>query len=239
MTNGTAVYPPTSTTGTYAYMPSVGECVLNAFSRIRIRGPMVKAEHLQTAAMESNLLQVEFSIRGPTLWTVGQLPVITTVQGQTTYSVPPGVMMITNCTIGLGTPPNEQELTITPMSRTEYTMYPNKQQQGRPTSFWYDRTIASTITLWPCPDQAYNLHLWGFTQMQDASLRNATQFQAPYRALDAICAGLAWRLAVHYAQDLEQTRKAQYDEAYKYYAAQDTEDSAIYIVPMLWNYYNY
>jgi hypothetical protein len=228
---------PSNLSGAYHFMPTVGECVLNAFSRIRIRGPMVLAEHLHMAFMESNLLQVEFSVRGPTLWTTGALPVFQSEPGVPTYPVPPGVMMITNCTIGIGDPPDEQELTITPMSRTEYVMYPNKLQQGRPTSYWYDRSIASTLTLWPCPDQAYNVHLWGFMQMQDASLRNGVQFQAPYRALDAICAGMAARLAVHYAQDLEATRQAQYDRAYGFYASQDTEDAAVYIVPMLAGYF--
>ena len=54
-----------ATTGTFDFAPSVGECVLNALSRIQIRGPMVKAEMLHMATLEANLLQSEWSNRGP------------------------------------------------------------------------------------------------------------------------------------------------------------------------------
>lgn len=222
--------------GTFTFAPSIGECVLNACSRLRLRGPILKAEHLATAQMESNLLQAEWSNRGPTLWTVAET-VEATVPTISTYPVDPATIMITNATIGWGTPPNEQELTITPISRQQWTMMPNKQTPGRPTLYWYDRTLAPTLTLWPVPDQAYNLHIWGFGQIQDANLQGAGQFAVPYRWLDCCCAGLSFRLARHYAQDLEQIRKADYDDAYKVAATQDVEDAPLYIWPQIGGYY--
>jgi len=227
---------PTTLSGTYNFFPSLGEVTLNALSRIRLRGPMVLAEHLHQSFMEANLLQSEWSNRGPNLWTVGQLPIVPTVPGVATYTIPSTIIMLTNVTIGWGNP--ETEITITPITRQEYTMFPVKTTQGRPTSYFFDRTIAPTITLWPTPDQVYNLHLWGFGQQMDAQMRANAQMEVPYRWLDACCSGLAYRLSRHYANDLEAQRKSDYDEAYKLAAVQDTEDGHIYIMPMIGGYYD-
>lgn len=236
MSNGVVVQP-SNTSGTFNFFPSLGECTLNALSRIRIRGPMVAAEHLHQAWMESNLMQVEWSNRGPNLWKVNE-QVFDLQAGIPTYALPSTNIMVLNVTIGVGDPPNEQELTITPMTRQEYTMQPNKLQQGRPTTFWYDRTIAPTITFWPAPNQVYHCHVWSFGQQFDASHRAAMQLDVPYRWLDAACAGLAYRMAIHYAPDLEAQRKVQSDDAYKFASTQDTEDGSIYFLPSISNYYD-
>lgn len=228
-----------ATSGTFDFAPSIGECVLNALSRVRIRGPMVKAEHLATAQMEVNLLQVDWSNEGPTLWTVDETDLLCT-PGQPQYPVDPTTIMLLNVTIGFGTPPAEQQLTISPVSRQEWTMFPDKNRQSRPTCYWYDRTIGPTLNLWPVPNQAYGLHYWRFRQIQDANLAGAGSFEIPYRWLDAACAGLAYRLSMHYAQDLEGQRKAQYDGpdgAYTKAAKQDVEDAGIWVIPMIGAYY--
>ena len=228
---------PSNTSGTMGFFPSLGEVTLNAFSRIRLRGPMVLAEHLHQAWMEANLMQVEWSNRGPNLWKVSEL-VFDVDSNAATYSIPSTTIMVLNVTVGTGDPPNEQELTITPMTRQEYSMQPNKYTQGRPTSFWFDRTISPSITLWPWPNQPYHLHVWSFGQQFDAVQRGAMQLDVPYRWLDAAAAGLAARLAVHYAQDLEVTRAAMAKQAYDYAATQDTEDGSIYFLPMVQSYYD-
>jgi hypothetical protein len=228
---------PSNTSGTFNFFPSLGEVTLNALSRIRIRGPMVLAEHLHQAWMEANLLQVQWSNKGPNLWKVSE-QAFDTVQGIASYPLPSTGIMVLNVTIGLNDPPNEQELTITPMTRQEYTMQPNKDQQARPTSYWYDRTIAPTITFWPTPNMVYHVHVWSYTQQMDAVMRAQKQLDVPYRWLDAAAAGLAYRLAVHYAQDLEAPRKIQAGESYDSAAKQDTEDGNIYILPMVQGYYD-
>lgn len=233
----TLVTQPSRTSGTFNFFPSLGECTLNALSRIRIRGPMVLAEHLHQAWMEANLLQVEWSNKGPNLWTVSE-QVFDTVPGVASYPLPSTGIMVLNVTIGTGDPPNEQELTITPMTRQEYTMQPTKGTQGRPTSYWYDRTISPTITFWTTPNDVYHVHVWSYGQQQDAIMRSAMQLQIPYRWLDAACSGLAYRLATHYAQDLEVVRQAQAKQAYDDAAKQDTEGGNLYFLPMIQNYYD-
>ena len=234
-----------TTSGTYDFAPGVGECLLNAFSRIGIRGPSLKAEHFQTGYMEANLMQAEWSNRGPTLWTVDTVTT-PTVAGTATYSVPAATIMILNVTRGIilndGT---ETDIVITPLSRQEYFSYPNKSTPGPPTSYWFDRTISPTITLWPVPDDVFNLNVQRFRQIQDADMAAAGNFEIPYRWLDAACAGLALRLSRHYATNLEQQRKIDYEGnkamgmkgAYDHAADQDTEESHLYILPALIGYY--
>ena len=221
-----------STTGTFDFAPSVGECVLNALSRIQIRGPMVKAEMLQMATQEANLLQVEWSNRGPNLWTVDEQEV-DTVPGYATYPVDPSTIAVLEVTIGQGDVPNENEIMLTSISRTTYMAYPNKSSRGRPTSYWYDILIAPTITLWPVPNDVYHLHFTRFRQQMDATMRGAANFETPYRWLDAACSGLAARLATHYAPALEATRMAQAERAYSFAAARDKENAPIYLSPMI------
>ena len=221
-----------TTTGTFDFAPSVGECVLNALSRIQIRGPMVKAEMLQMANQEANLMQVEWSNRGPNLWTVDE-QTVETVPGFATYPVDPSTIAVLEVTLGQGVAPNETEILLTSISRTQYMAYPNKMSPGPPTAYWYDILIAPTITLWPVPDQVYNLHFTRYRQQMDATMRGAGNFETPYRWLDAACSGLAARLATHYAPALEQTRMAQAERAYAFAASRDKENAPIFLSPMI------
>lgn len=226
----------TGPSGTFNFAPSVGECVLNAFSRIRLRGSMVKAEHLMQAQLEANLMQMQWNNKGPNLWTQDMLPIMTE-PGIATYPIPGITVMVTNVTIGLSDPPTMQDLTISPVSRQMYSMYPNKNQPGRPTVYWFDRQLSPTITLWPVPDTVYTMKVWRFRVMQDAVLANARAFEVPVLWLDAACAGMAYRLSMHYAQDLEEKRKAQADEAYTIAATQNVEDAPLYILPQIEGYF--
>jgi hypothetical protein len=219
-------------TETFNFAPSVGEVVLNALSRIQIRGPMVKAEMLQMANMEANLMQSEWGNRGPNLWTVDEQEV-DTVPGYATYPVDPSTIAVLEVTLGQGDPPNETEILLTSISRTQYMAYPNKSSPGRPTVYWYDILIAPTITLWPVPDQVYHLHFTRFRQQMDATMRAAGNFETPYRWLDAACAGMAARLATHYAPALETVRYAQAERAYNFAAARDKENAPIFLAPMI------
>ena len=111
-------------------------------------------------------------------------------------------------------------------------------QQGFPTSFWWDRVIPSTLTLWPVPDGSatYTLTYYYYSQIQDANLRQGGNAQVPYFWLNAYTADLAHRLARIYAPALEAARKADRDEAYMR-ANKQTEMAPFYISPGLAGYY--
>lgn len=225
--------------GAYAFLPSTGELIVAAFRRVQIHRSEILTEHLADARNEANLLQVQWANLGPTLWTV-DLQTVPLVQGQATYSVPAETVMMLDAYISI---PNGDGTTsdriIWPYSRTEYASVPDKAQQGAPTSFWYDRVIAPTFTLWPVPDgSVQSLSYYRFTQIQDAATTNATNPQIPYLALDAWVACLTQRLAVIYPPP-----KTGYDydgaaaKALNVMFTQINENTPLYLLPMTAGYW--
>lgn len=227
-----------TTSGTYNFNPSLGECVLNAFARCGIRRTALAQEHMADARFEANLMFSDWSNKGVNLWEVDRVSV-PLVQGTTTYSVDAKTVMVLDAVVTTGSGASQFDRVIMPISRTEYSQTPNKNLQAPPTVFWFDRLISPTITLWPVPDQSsyYTLNYYRVTQIQDAELTNGQTVDIPYRWLDAMCAGLAARMAAIYAPDRAVILDAKAMQAYTTAATQDTENVPIYLMPGLSGYY--
>lgn len=227
-----------TTSGTYNFNPSLGEVVLNAFARCGVRRTAIAQEHLADAAFEANLMFSDWSNKGVNLWEVDRVSV-PLVQGTTTYNVDAKTVMILDAVITTGSGASQFDRVIMPISRTEYSQTPNKNLQAPPTVFWFDRLINPTITLWPVPDQSsyYTLNYYRVTQIQDAELTNGQTLDIPYRWMDAMCAGLAARVAAIYAPDRLAILEAKAAQAYTTAATQDTENVPLYIMPGLSGYY--
>lgn len=92
---------------------------------------------------------------------------------------------------------NISDTPITRISEYEYTSIINKSSfTGRPSSFYVDRQVTPILYLWPTPNSSYNnLYFSYWCAMQDigAQINNA---EVPARFLEALCAALAFRLAV-------------------------------------------
>lgn len=227
---------PQVTSGTYAFAPSLGEVVLNAFARIGVRRTEIEQTHLMDARMEANLLLARMSDQQPNLWTV-DLQALPLLQGIATYTVPAETAMILDAYVRYGSPPTDRS--IYPISRSEYATYPDKTLQAFPTVFWYDRLISPTITLWQVPDGngPYTLFYYRVRQIQDAEYINGQNIEIPYLWLDAFVSGLAARLARIYAPPLEMQRKADAQEAWDIAAKQDIENVSVAIMPGLIGYF--
>lgn len=225
-----------TTSGTYNFAPNVGDLILNAYDRIQIRPSALTQDHMINARTEGNFLQVEWQNKGVSLWTV-DLETVPLIQGTASYSVPAETVMILDAYIGVGSP--EIDRFISPISRTDYAAQANKTQQGFPTTYWFDRLISPTITLWPVPDQNsyYTLKYYRYRVIQDAEYAGGIAPEVPYLFLDAWTACLAHRLARIYAPQMEQQRKADAVEAWNIAAAQNTENVPIFIRPDLSPYY--
>lgn len=221
-----------STSNTFAFNPSFGEMVTLAYGRCGVRRTAIVREHMEDARMEANMLLAEFANRGPNLWSVS-LETNILVPGVKTYNVPAETVMVLDAYIRTSSGGVNTDRIITPVSRTDYASYPNKEQQGIPTVFWFDRGIAPTITLWQVPDasQAYTLQYYVYTQIQDASLPNGTTMDLPYRFLDAFVAGLAAKLALIYAPDRYDRLSAVADRSWTIAATQDVENTPVYVTP--------
>lgn len=227
------------TSGTYNFAPTLGEVVLYAFARIGIRRTEILQTHLADARLEANLLLAKISDTQPNLWTV-DLQALPLIQGASTYTVPAETTMILDAYVRYGNPSTDRAMY--PISRSEYSTYPQKSLQAFPTVFWFDRLISPTITIWPVPDGngPYTLFYYRVRQVQDAEYSDATNalnIEIPYLWLDAFVAGLAARLARIYAPSMESQRKADADEAWALAAKQDVENVALMISPGLTSYF--
>ena len=230
--------PSQVTSNTFDFAPSLGEVVLNAFSRIQVRPSEITPSHMFQARMAANLLLAEWSNDQPSLWEV-ELQIMPLTQGVATYAVPQPTVMILDMYITLGTTPTNDRY-IYPISRTDYASYTNKTVQSVPTVYWYDRLISQTVTFYPTPDGngPYTAKFYSVRQTQDVDIPNGQNIEIPYRFMEAYCAGMAWKLSEHYAPQLEDKLFARYSRQWMLATKQDVENVSLYISPGIGGYFD-
>jgi hypothetical protein len=228
-----------TTSGTYTFNPSLGELTLYSYNLCGLRNTSLLQEHMESARMATNLMLARWANQGVNLWCVDLISV-PLVQGQKTYSVDGDTVMILDAYMeidnGSGAPIDR---IILPISRTEYASYANKEQQGFTTTYWFDRLISPTVTLWPVPDgsSAQYLKYYRVRRIQDSALTNAQNVEIPYLWLEAFALGLAQRLAMIWSPDKVQMLKPLADEAYTVASEQNIEQAQQYITPMISGYF--
>lgn len=227
-----------TSSGTYSFSSSNADIVVGAFGRIGIRRTQLLAEHMKDGYRQANLSFVKFVQAQPNLWTSEQ-QIVSLTQGTATYTLPARSIMVLSAFIRTGSDTAQNDRLIFPISEYEYASYPNKNAQGFPSVFWFNRQIIPQITFWLVPDgnTTYSAYLQIVRQIQDANLVNGETPDLPYRWLDAFEAELAYRLSRIYAPDKEAPRKADAAEAWALAATQDTENVPLSIKPGLWGYY--
>jgi len=203
---------------------------------------------MEAARMATNMMLSRWSNQGVNLWAV-DLVTTPLVTGQSTYDVDQSTVMILDAYIQTNSSGALTDRIILPISRTEYASYPNKQQQGFPTVFWFDRLISAarstgsagpTVTIWPVPNTTQGpttLKYYRVRQIQDAALQNGQTVEIPYLWMEAFAYGLAQRLAIIWAPDKVAIMKPMADESYQIAADQNVETAQQYISPMLSGYF--
>lgn len=227
-----------TSSNTYAFSPSLADLVVNSFARIQIKRPALTVDHLRDATIECNLLFAEFSNRQPNLWTT-ETTSIPLIASTASYTLAAKTIDVLTAYIETGSGVNTIGRVVGPMSATDYASMPNKQKTGVPTSYWFNRQITPTITFYPVPSASstYTAKLLIVRQIQDAGLASGETPDLPYRFLDALTAGLAYRLARIYAPSLEQLRKGDAMEAWQNAFGNDVDDMPLMLAPQLSNYF--
>lgn len=187
-----------STSGTYTFAPNLGELVINAFAKCGVRRTELTNQHMSDARMEANLMMSDWAGDGINLWQV-QSATIPLIQGVASYAIPSDRVFILDVYIRQ----DGFDRLIFPISRSDYASFAQKNLQGYPTSFWYDRLIDPNLYIWPVPDQTgqYTLTYYYMRQAMDSELTNGTQPEVPWYYLNAFADGMAARLAYIYAPD--------------------------------------
>lgn len=226
-----------ATSGTYNFNPSLGEITLYAYQLLGVRPTAILQEHIDAARLATNMMFTRWSNQGVNLWQV--VPYTQTLtQGIATYSVNQNAVVILDAFITVTNGSVNTDRIILPISRTEYTSYPNKSQQGFPTTYWFDRLLSPTITLWPVPDgNEASLTYYSVYRIQDANMNGTEQVDIPPIWLEAMVYGLAERLAQIWEPDKLVYLKQMADESYDIAASQNIETAQQYISPQLAGYW--
>lgn len=226
-----------STSGTYSFAPSLGEITLYAFNLCGIRSTALLQEHMESARMGANLVLADFSNKGVNLW---QVALVSTplIANQSTYNVDANVVVILDAYVATTSGASTIDRLILPISRTEYASYPNKQQAGYPTTYWHDRTLSPTVTLWPIPDGTQtSFNYYVLRQIQDSNFSNGQNVDIPYLWLKAFAYALACELAAVWSPEKLVYLAPIADKAYATAAATNVETAQQYISPMVSSYF--
>lgn len=231
--------------GTTDWVLSGSDALIEALDRVQIRPSAITSQHLISGRRSLNLVLQTFANRGVNLWAV-DLQTLELVVGQNTYDVPADTISVLDMyfrtPITSTSPQQYSDRYMESISRTDYASYANKDQQGYPTVFWFDRLNSPTITLYQSPivdtaNDGYYIQYYRMRRLQDANATGLEDMDLNYRFYEALCAELAARLAEKYSPELEagmrQKAKMAWDEA----AAEDREDVTLHITPNLSGYF--
>jgi hypothetical protein len=228
-----------TTSGTYIFNPGLGELTLYAYNLIGVRNTAVLQEHMEAARMASNMMLARWANQGVNLWKV-DLVTTPLVTGQATYSVDANTVVMLDAYVTNDQTGENIDRIILPISRTEYASYPNKEQQGFPTVFWFDRLLSPTVTLWPVPNVdngPSTLKYYRVTRIEDSNLQNGQTVDIPYLWMEAFAYGLAMRLAQIWSPQMVAQLKPFADESYMIAAEQNVETAQQYISPTVSSYF--
>jgi hypothetical protein len=213
-----------TTSGTRAFNLDVGEIIEEAYERC---GLEVRTGYdAKTARRSLNLMFAEWANRGVNLWIVTQATQ-TLTQGTAQYTLGTDVVDVLEMVLRRSNTDYEMDR----ISRGEYVTLPNKTTQGRPSQFYFDRSIAPVINLWATPDSSSDSIIYYYVRrIEDAgTLVNTTDM--PFRFYPCMVSGLAYYMAMKRAPERLQLLKAVYDEEFQRAADEDIERVSLKLQP--------
>ena len=213
---------------------SIDEIAAEAYERC---GLQVRSGYdLQTARRSLNLLLAEWANRGLNLWTI-QLQEKPITAGTTNLT---GLDLF-----GSGQEAGQQIVDITDLvirdssnndfsaqtiSRSTYLNISVKTTSGRPSQYYFERTINPRLYLYPAADVDYTLVYYALIRMKDAG-EYTNNAEIPFRFLPCMTAGLAYYIAMKKAPDRIQLLKQIYEDEFQRAAAQDGERTSLFLTP--------
>ena len=191
---------------------------------------------LQTAKRSLNLMLAEWANRGINLWTVKKQEKTlaantTSLTGTNLFGAgadaPEQIVDITDVIIRDS---NNNDYSTNSISRATYWNYTVKTTSGRPTQYYFERTINPTLYLYPAADEAYTLIYYALVRMKDSG-DYTNNNEIPFRFLPCLSAGLAYYIAMKKAPDRIQLLKQIYEDEFQRAADQDGERTSLYLTP--------
>ena len=216
---------------------SIDDIAEEAFERC---GLQVRSGYdLKTARRSLNLLLSEWANRGLNLWTIQKqektLAADTTALTGTNLfgSSADDSQQIVDITDVIIRDSSNNDFSTTSISRSTYWNYAVKTTSGRPTQYYFERTINPTLYLYPAADTTYTLIYYALVRMADSgAYTNNTEI--PFRFLPCLTAGLAYYIAMKKAPERIQLLKQVYEDEFQRAAAQDGERTSLFLSPKIY-----
>ena len=213
---------------------SIDEIAEEAYERC---GLQVRSGYdLQTARRSLNLMLSEWANRGLNLWTI-QLQEKTITAGTNNLtgldlfgSGQEAAQQIIDITDLAISDSSNNDFSATPISRSTYLNIAVKTTSGRPTQYYFERTINPKLFLYPAADTTYTLKYYALLRMKDAG-EYTNNAEIPFRFLPCMTAGLAYYIAMKKAPERIQLLKQVYEDEFQRAAAQDGERSSLFLTP--------
>jgi len=213
---------------------SIDEIAEEAYERC---GLQVRSGYdLQTARRSLNLLLAEWANRGLNLWTI-QLQEKTITAGTNNLtgldlfgSGQEAAQQIIDITDLAISDSSNNDFSATSISRSTYLNIAVKTTSGRPTQYYFERTINPRLYLYPAADTTYTLKYYALLRMKDAGdyTNNA---EIPFRFLPCMTAGLAYYISMKKAPERIQLLKQVYEDEFQRAADQDGERTSLFLTP--------
>tara|TARA_R100001594_G_scaffold16070_2_gene33392 strand:- start:7906 stop:8571 length:666 start_codon:yes stop_codon:yes gene_type:complete len=179
-----------ATSGSVTFRPQVDDVIIEAYERVGTDIGKLTQYDTESAIRSLNLMFSEWSVRGINYWTVDKQS-YTVSSGTANTTLPAGTLDI----LAMVVRRSGSDTVLSRMSLTTYHNLPNKTTTGRPSSYFLDRQYTPVVYLWPTPENSTDvIEYWRVVQPDDITLL-AQDTDTPYRWSEAMCAGLATKLA--------------------------------------------
>jgi hypothetical protein len=195
---------------------------------------------LRTARRSLELLSIEWANRGLNLWTIDGPIAINMVAGNQQYGLPDDTVDLVDHIVRTwwGTGAGQYtDLPLDRMSLPEYDAIPNKLAPGRPTIIHIRRQISPYFLVWMVPPASptYQIVYWRLRRMQSVGQGGTGTPEIPWRFVEAMTAGLAYRLALK-SKDPDAFQRAPglkdiYEEQFQLASDEDRDRAAFRFVP--------
>lgn len=125
------------------------------------------------------------------------------------------------------------DILMSPWSRNDYAAQSNKFAPGAPTSYWVDRTLTPSITVWPVTDATgpYEMRSYIMRQIQDTNPVGGQTLDLVQRAYYACTLDLARDLSMKFSPKLYPVLKQEALDAWTDMSSEDVEHVSTVILP--------
>jgi len=213
----------------------VADYVEEAFERCGLDPQIQTGDRAVSARRSLNLLFSEWANRGINYWAVEQ-QTLTLVNGQTApYTLPVGTIDIISAVIRDSAGTDTADQIVNRVSIADYNQLPNKTSPGKPSQYMLDKQYTPVAYFWQIPNRdTYSIVYWAIRQLEDVTASNQDA-DIPYRWNECICAGLASKLSLKYANEKFQILNEMYERAFAFAAASDNDGVSLRIQPTALN----